>query len=134
MRKNVGCEGFGWKAVWPNIVKKLAKALDDPEIVSDARRSCWEKGATDVAQVQLRCKSQKPPDELWLRVITGNAAYNYKSLAMWAADQARLRVRRYGCSHLVLSGVDFVKRIRGVRWLASAKLVKLDLKDFYLEG
>ena len=39
-----------------------------------------------------------------------------------------------GSSHLVLSGVDFAQRIRAVRCRKTAVFIKLDLKDFYLEG
>ena len=103
--------------------------MDDESITNAVQKSSWAQNATEVAQIQLRCKSQKEPGQVWFRVITGNAAYRYKSLALWVADRARLYLRRSGNDHLVLSGVDFVRRLKAIRFSSTALLVKLDVKD-----
>ena len=93
-----------------------------------------KKGASDVAEFQLRCKAQKDAGEVWFRVITGNSHYKMKSLSMWVSKQCRRRLRQHGADRLVLPGVDFTRRLRRIKFVSGSVLIKLDLKDFYLEG
>ena len=116
------------------LARRISKAEDDTSLLGAIKKSCWWKHASDVAQVQLRCKSQKEPGQVWFRVITGNAAYKYKSLAAWVSIHAKRLLRQHGNAHLVLSGVDFTRRLKRARFSDTALLAKLDLKDFYLEG
>ena len=60
--------------------------------------------------------------------------YMYRSLAERVADQCRCKLRKLGNEHLVLSGPDFVMRLRNIQYTNDAQLAKLDLPDFYLEG
>ena len=93
------------------LATRMAKLYDDKSVESEIQRSCRQPSSSDLAQFQLRCKSQKDPGEVWFRVITGNSQYKYRSLAMWVSQQARIRLKRHGNNHLVLSGVDFVSRL-----------------------
>ena len=129
-------EGRRWVAqgILEGIAHRLSKALDDKSVRSSAQKYCRQPSATDVAQMQLRCTSQKPPGPVRFRVITGNPKYKYKPLSLWVAQYSRGALRQQGCDHLVLSGVDFTKRLKPVPFRKSAKLIKLGLTDFYLEG
>ena len=68
-----------------SLAKRLSVALGDTSITNAVQKSSWAQNATEVAQIQLRCKSQKEPGQVWFRVITGNAVYRYISLALWVA-------------------------------------------------
>ena len=84
--------------------------------------------------MQLRCKSQKDAGKVWFRVITGTSKYMYRSLAECVAAEIGSTLESLGDDHLVLSEVDFAKRLQRAQYLSTAVFVKLDLTDFYLEG
>ena len=87
------------KGTLDGIARRLAEALDDTSVRSSVKKSDWQPKATEVAQIQLRCKYQKDPGSVWFRVITGNALYRFKSLGLWVADRARTLLRQHGNDH-----------------------------------
>ena len=99
------------KTTLENIASRLSKKYDDKRIQNATMKSFRESYATDIAQMQLRCKTHREAGQVWLRVITGNGAYSYKSLSFWLVHRARhLRNTQGAHQFLVLSGVDYVRR------------------------
>ena len=95
-------------------------------------RSLYNEGASLVADLNLTCKTHKPSGQVGHRNIHANPCYSFKGLGLWLARE--LRAHTHECQHLLRDTQDFCQKISRVQAKPEHRLLRLDIKDFFMSG
>lgn len=90
------------------LAEKITKQEDHKSLRAHLLSSCMRPKASEVAQVQLRCKSHKEYGEVGFRMVSAVSDYKHASMTKWLAQHCRKIIASYTTPHLVISSPEFV--------------------------
>lgn len=77
-------------------------------------------------------KTHKPPGDVSLRIIHRSSSHPFKPGMRFVAHKIRGILEKH--QHLLRDSDHLLSQIRGRRFSSACKIVKFDLKDFYMSG
>ena len=86
--------------------------------------------ASFLARLTHNVKTHKPC--VSFRGIHAAPRYAFRSLSMWVSGELRRAMGR--CDHLIVNASDLIRKACSRRYSSGAIALKLDIKDFFMEG
>ena len=93
--------------------------------------SQWSDGATAICQIRLLCKTTKSPGEVTFRCVHSGVSNMWTGLSAWLAHHLRVKIEMK-LPHLLRDTKDFVDDLRHLHWQDGMRMVKIDIKEFYM--
>ena len=110
----------------------IARHERDHGMYSEVMKPAYNSGTT-VAVLQCTVKTHKESGRVAMRPIHAMPSYLYQTAGKWLGLQLRQRLGKVA-RHLLRDSADLVERTRSIIVPATAKLCKVDLKDYFLSG
>ena len=116
-----------------SVIAKGVGALPGKLTKSAVLSSQWSDGATAICQIRLLCKTTKSPGEVTFRCVHYGVSNMWTSLSAWLAHHLRVKME-LKLHHLLIDTKEFVDDLRHLQWQDGMRMVKMDIKEFYMSG
>ena len=113
---------------------KRVETFEGIEGIADEMRVSWRECCENnmARSLEVTCKSHKHPGEVVCRNIHGGGRWPLAGVGAWLTRHLRKITR--SLPHILTSSADLVKKLHCLQLPPCCKLVKIDIKDFFLTG
>ena len=130
------CEESHFLDLWlPGIMKAcnvIAKCIG--ELHGERTQSAvLSSQATAICQIRLLCKTTKSPGEVTFMCVHSGVLNMWTGLSAWLAHHLRVNIEMK-LLHLLRDTEEFVHDLRHLHWQDGMRMVKIDIKEFYMPG
>ena len=115
------------------VTAKRVGELHSERSQSAVLSSQWCEGATAISQIRLLCKTTKGPGEVTFRCVHSGVSNMWTGLSAWLAHHLREKIAKQ-LPHLLRDTKEFVDDLRSLHWQDHMRMVKIDIKEFYMSG
>ena len=115
------------------VIAKGIGELHGKRTQSAVLSSQWSEGVTAICQIRLLCKTTKSPGEVTFRCVHSGVSNMRTGLSAWLAHHLRVKIE-IKLPHLLRDTKEFVDDLRHLHWQDGMRMVKIDIKEFYMSG
>ena len=115
------------------VIAKGIGELHGKRTQSAVLSSQWSEGTTAICQIRLLCKTTKSPGEVTFRCVHSGVSNMWTGLSAWLAHHLRVKIEMK-LPHLLRDTKEFVDDLRHLHWQDGMRMIKIDIKEFYMSG
>ena len=116
-----------------SVIAKGIGELHGKRTQSAVLSSQWGEEATAICQIRLLCNTTKSPGEVTFRCVHSGVSNMWTGFAAWLAHHLRVKIE-LKLLHLLRDTKEFVDDLRHLHWQDGTRMVKIDIKEFYMSG
>ena len=116
-----------------SVIAKGIGELHGKRTKSAVLSSQWSDGATAICQIRLLCKTTKSPGDVTFRCVHSGVSNTWTGLSVWLAHHLRVKIEMK-LPHVLRDTKEFVDDLRHLHWQDGMRMVKIDIKEFYMSG
>ena len=116
-----------------NVIAKGIGELHGKRTKSAVLSSQLSDGARAICQIRLLCKTTKSLGEVTFRYVYSGVSHMWTGLSAWLAHHLRVKIEMK-LPHLLRDTKEFVDDLRHLHWQDGMRMVKIDIKEFYMSG
>ena len=113
------------------MAKKISEVSGE-NLVRELTRPCRQKGEI-ISVLMNTVKTHKEDGEVSLRPIHASSAYIFEGPAIWLGKLIKMKLAIVA-PHIIKNSAAVRERVSKHEFQGVAKLIKIDIKDFFLSG
>ena len=122
-----------WMMKAYSVIAKGIGELHGKRTQSAVLSSQWGEGAAAICQIRLPCKTRKRPCQVTFRCVHSGVSNMWTGLSACLACHLRVKMEMK-LPHLLRDTTEFVDDLRHLQWQDGMRIVKMDIKEFYMSG